>query len=249
VKKLPRSGNQQNKTKNRLFGKINMKKIFLLFLLFVITPIPNRTALAQSPDSNQNTKTQVVIIGTIHSVHYENPNYSPEKLKEIILSLKPDAILNELPLSHVDPNGRPIEKFRVEGYPSGPEPWAADTVAQQLGIKQIPFDRPDRQENFRKTKYFEKEKEANELAKKCGQCLLENEPNSINVKIAQLQGYAGQAEGSLFRNASPEIINSDAHDSVIRIKKSLWYKIVPELFEKYPECKDAFEFDHFFEDQ
>jgi len=208
------------------------------------------SSYAQTEDHQTVKKTQVVIIGTIHSAHYENPNYSPEKLKEIILSLKPDAILNELPLSLVDPNGRPIKRLRQKGRPSGPESWASYTAAMELGgIPQIPFDRPDRQENFQRTKYFEKEKRARELEKICGQCLLENEPNSLNVKIAQLQGYAGRAEGTLFRNASPEIINSDAHDCVIRIKKSLWYEIVPELFEKYPECKEAFEFAHFFEDQ
>jgi pheromone shutdown protein TraB len=190
-----------------------------------------------------------VIIGTIHSAHYENSNYSPEKLKGIILSLKPDAILNELPLSLVDPNGRPLERIRRKGNPGGPESWAADTVAQQLGIKQIPFDRPDRQKNFRKTKYFEKEKKAKELRKKCSKCLVQNEPNSINVKIAQLQGYAGQAEWSLFKNAKPEVINSEAHDSIIRIKKSLWYEIIPEILGKYPECKELIELDHFFRDQ
>ncbi len=194
-------------------------------------------------------KTQVIIIGTIHSAHYENPGYSPGVLKEIILSLRPDVILNELPLSLVEPNGRPLEKSRRKNNPSGPECWAADTVAQQLGIKQIPFDRPDRQENFRKTKYFEKQKKADELGKKCGECLLQNEPNSLNVKIAQLQGYAGRAEGALFRNAGPKVINSEAHDSIIRIKKSLWYEIVPEILKKYPECKELIQFDHFFRDQ
>ncbi len=190
-------------------------------------------------------KTQVVIIGTIHKFHYESPKYTPEVLKGIILDLKPDVILNELPLSQVDPNGRPLHRE----YLRHPEGWAADTVAQQLGIKQIPFDRPDRQENFRKTKYFERQRKANELRKQCGKCLLQNEPNSLNVKIAQLQGYAGQAEASLFRNAEPEVINSEAHDSIIRIKKSLWYEIVPEILQKYPECKELIESDHFFQDQ
>ena len=201
--------------------------------------------IAENVNESQIQPAQVVIIGTIHSAHYENPNYSPEILKEIILSLKPDVILNELPLSQVDPNGRPLFRDRQKH----PEGWAADTVAQQLGIKQISFDRPDRQENFRKTKYFEKQKKANELRKKCGEYLLQNEPNSINVKIAQLQGYAGRAEGALFRNADPKVINSEAHDSIIRIKKSLWYEIVPEILQKYPEYKELIEFDHFFRDQ
>ena len=200
---------------------------------------------AQTEDGHNAKKTQIIIIGTIHSAHYENPDYSPAKLKEIMLSLEPDVILNELPLSRVDPNGRPLFRNRQKN----PEGWAADTVAQQLGIKQIPFDRPDRQENFRKTKYFEKQKKANELGKKCGECLLQNEPNSINVKITQLQGYAGCAEGTLFRNAGPKVINSEAHDSIIRIKQSLRYEIIPEILQKYPECKELFQFDHFFRDQ
>jgi len=117
---------------------------------------------AQSQTSADPNKTQVVIIGTLHHFHYDSPKYKPEVLKEIILSLKPDAILNELPLDQVDPNGRPV--FRH--YLQGSECWAADTVAQQLGIKQIPFDRPDRQENFIKTNYFERQKQSNELSEK-----------------------------------------------------------------------------------
>jgi len=200
---------------------------------------------AQADDHHTAQKTQVVIVGTIHSAHYKNPNYNPDILKEIILYLKPDAILNELPLSQVDPNGRPLFRDPLKN----PEGWAADTVAQQLDIKQIPFDRPDRQENFKRANYFERQKRANELRKKWSERIQKNEPNSLNTKIAQLQGYAGQAEANLFLNAEPDIINSEAHDSIIRIKKSLWYEIVPEILKKYPEYKNLIEADHFFQDQ
>jgi len=105
---------------------------------------------AQIGDHCSNQKTQVVIIGTIHSFHCENYDYSPEKLKKIISSLKPAAILNELPLSLVDPNGRPVESIRDRSG-SCPEIWAADEAAMELGVRQIPYDRPDRQENFKKT--------------------------------------------------------------------------------------------------
>ena len=37
-------------------------------------------------------KTQIVIIGTMHDLHYESPKYTPEVIKQIILELKPDAI-------------------------------------------------------------------------------------------------------------------------------------------------------------
>jgi len=206
------------------------------------------STFAGTVDHNDIQRTQVVIVGTIHKAHYKNPNYSPDILREIILNLKPDAILNELPLSHVDPNGRPLHRDPLKH----PECWASDTVAQQLGIRQIPFDRPDRQENFRKTRYFERQRKSNELANKCGECVLQNEPNSIDIKIAQLQGYVGRAEAALFLNAGPEIINSEAHDSVIRMKQSLRYEIVPQIIKKYsqyPQCKELIEDDQFFQDQ
>jgi C-terminal processing protease CtpA/Prc len=183
------------------------------------------------PDCN---KTQVVIIGTIHGTHNKNPKYNPDVLKEIIFSLKPNAILNELPLSLVDPNGRPIEELRKKDISGGPESWAADTVATQLGIKQIPFDRPDREENYKKTNYFVRQKNASEMANKWGNEAIKQDPNSLDVKIAQLMSYASQAEGQLFMNSGPEVINSVAFDSIIRVRHSVWYDILPVILKKYP---------------
>jgi len=187
--------------------------------------------LTETTKDPQSQVTQVVIIGTSHSAHYKNPNYSPEMLKEIILSLKPDAILNELPLSLVDPNGRPLIRDRNS---SGPENWAADTVATQLGIRQIPFDRPDRQENYKKTNYFERQKRSNELSNKWIKETIDKDPNSLDIEISQLRGYASQAQNMLFMNFGPEIINSDAHDSIIRVRRSLWFDIMPVILKKYP---------------
>jgi hypothetical protein len=197
---------------------------------------------------NQSQVTQVVIIGTIHSAHYKNPNYSPDTLKEIILSLKPDAILIELPLSLVDPNGRPLEMLRKKDLPDGPECWATDTVATQLGIRQIPYDRPDREENFKKTNYFERQKGSNKLSNKWFKETTDKDPNSLDIKTAQLRGYASQAQYRLFMNAGPEIINSDAHDSVIRIKHSVWYDIMPVILKKYPGYETLVD-DYLFEKQ
>ena len=185
---------------------------------------------AESRVPPETKKTQVVIIGTIHGSHYKNPKYSPEILRQIILSLKPDAILNELPLSQVDPNGRPL--FRdIKKHPEG---WAADAVAMKLGIKQIPFDRPDREENYKKTNYFERQKQAGKLANEWGEQIMKEDPNSVDFKIAQLLGYAARAEEHLFINSTPDVINSETHDSIIRIKFSLRYDIMPALLKKYP---------------
>jgi len=192
---------------------------------------PNLAGANNAQVSSEVKRTQVVIIGTIHSGHHSNPKYSPDILKQIILSLKPDVILNELPLSLVDANGRPLEGIRGKDNPGGPECWAADMVAMELGIKQIPFDRPDRQENFKKTNYFERNKRWNELMNKWDESAIKEDPNSLDVRIARLQFYASQAENPF---SEPENINSETYDSIVRIKYSLWYDIMPAIWKKYP---------------
>jgi len=212
---------------------INMKKLFSLCLLFIIAVILSQTVFAQIPDPNQDIKAQVVIIGTIHSGHHKNPNYSPERLKEIILSLKPDAILNELPLSQVEADGRPLEGLRSKDC-GCPESWAADTAAQQLGIRQIPFDRPDREENFRKTKYFEREKRNVQSANRWYEEVQKNKPNSVDLKIALLLWKdINPTLGYLRDNSSPEVINSDACDNLVRAKQSIRHEILPEILMGY----------------
>ena len=107
-----------------------MKKMFTIFSSIVVfCCLYTDDTLAEPQTPADCNKTEVVIIGTIHDSHYESPKYRPEVLKEIILALKPDAILNELPLSLVDPNGGP--KFR--DYLTSPEGWASYTAAMELG--------------------------------------------------------------------------------------------------------------------
>lgn len=201
---------------------------------------------AETQVSPEVPKTQVVIIGTIHSAHHKNPKYSPDVLKEIILSLKPDAILNELPLSLVDSNGRPKHR----DYSSSPEGWASYTAAMELGgIPQIPFDRPDRQENFKKTNYFGRQKRANKLSRKWGEEVMKEYPNSVDLKISQLLNHVGKAEYHLFMNCAPEIINSEAHDSIARTKHSVWHDILPDILTKYPGYETLIDDYHFSRDQ
>ena len=203
-----------------------MKKIIANFCLIVAF-----SSLYQATTFAESQKTQVVIIGGIHSFHHKNPKYSPEILKEIILSLKPDAILNELPLSLVDPNGRPIIRSRNANEP---ETWAADQVAQELGIKQIPFDRPDRQEHYRKTKKFQRGKKAEKRFSEWLEQVIIKAPESVDLKITQLSTYCLQAQIYLSNNFGPEIINSDGYDEIVRIKHILWEEIRPEILKKYP---------------
>ncbi len=205
----------------------------------------NSSVESQTPET---LKTQVVIIGTIHEKHYENPAYSPDVLREIILSLKPDAILNELPLSLVEPNGRPVESMRKKDR-WGPETWAADTVATQLGIRQIPFDRPDRDENYKKTNYLEREKKSKELANKLEQQIQKEDPNSVDLKIGSLAGYAYKARDEMVNNFGPKELNSEPFDLIIRIKTSIVEDIAETIYRKYPGYEGLADDCKFFRDQ
>jgi len=215
--------------------------LFCLVLCIVST-------IAQA-DDQCTQKTQVIIIGTIHSRHYENPSYSPDILKEIILSIKPDVILNELPLSLVDSDGRPIEKIRRKGNSGGPESWAADIAAQQLGIKQIPFDRPDRNEFYRKTNYFKRQKEYNQQLNSWFEELYAKEPNSIDIQTIMLIGEAIKAQGALSTQklTTPKLINSELYDCVMRIKHASG-NIVPEILKKYSASQSMINESTFFRD-
>lgn len=203
---------------------------FILLLLCCGLYAVNNSSVVEI--SGGSGKPEVVIIGTIHNAHQKNPKYSSEDLKEIILSLKPDVILNELPLSLVEANGRPIERLRDKQ--TSPECWAADTVATQLRIRQIPFDRPDRQKYYRKTNFFKRRRHASKMLKKWLKQLRKENPDCFDLKVNQLWEYAYQTKDRLFENSGPEIVNSDAYDSAVRMVYLLWFDIVPPILKKYP---------------
>ena len=115
-----------------------MKPFFNLLILVMAF---YRLAAAEDAAPKPSPVTEVVIVGTLHQGHYQNPHYSPDVLKDILVRLKPSAILNELPLSQIETDGRP-KKREKDKYP---ENWAADTAAGELKIHQIAFDRPDGQ--------------------------------------------------------------------------------------------------------
>jgi hypothetical protein len=218
-------------------------QIFVIFCCFCLGAVST-----ESEKPLETPKTQVVIIGTIHDRHYENQKYPPGILKAIILELKPNAVLNELPLSLVDPNGRPIHRQ----YLKHPEGWASYTAAMELGgIPQIPFDRPDRQENFKKTNYFQREKQLWRSIDKWRQKAVKENPNNIGLTIIQQYELALDAQIQLTTNSncSPEIINSQAYDSLIRLKHSVWRNIMPEIFKKYRDYESLVQDCYFFRDQ
>lgn len=224
-----RRGDYGKADKMRMMMEYKKTKLFSFLWLLLLIPTSGYGGV-EPVAALRSTPTQVVIIGTLHGGHRENSRYSSEILRKLIRELKPDAILNELPLCQVDPNGRPL--FRDPNYPEG---WAADSVAMELGIPQIPFDQPDRQDIFRKTRYFEREKNSTELFYKWRDYILAQDPNSHDAKIVQLCELACQSQSVFDHQAGPEVINSEGYDSVIRMKKHILRNdILPAIFAKYP---------------
>ena len=222
-----------------------MKKITtILTLVLLCFNLCATKGIAESEVPAEIKKTQVVIIGTIHSAHHKNPKYSPDILKEVILSLKPDVILIELPLSLVDPNGRPVKKIRGKNSDC-PEVWAADRAAMELGVKQIPFDRQDREKIRQETDFYKKRKRSGEQRDKWLEEIKKDNPEAIELKVSALQDHAGQAQNYLLLNTGPKLINSDAFDSIVRVKDSVWEDILPVLMGKSPRYTHSIDDLHF----
>jgi hypothetical protein len=206
---------------------------FVPFLIFCAVPGANRVQRPAEPQ-----KTVVIIVGTTHQAHLKNPKYSPEVLRDLVLSLKPDAILVELPSSLFDSDGRPSKDLRSRDG-CCPENWASDDVAVKSGIKQVSFDRADRQENFEKTKYFERQKRSSDNIGRWEAEIRKNAPQSADLRVLQSSDLAQQAENELFRMAGPEIINSEAFDAIIRVRKLLDGEVLPSVLDKYENYKEA----------
>jgi len=225
-----------------------MKKVFvIIYTVLFCCGLYAVGSYAESTISPETAKTQVVIIGTLHKLHYKSQKYSPEILKEIIISLKPDAILIESDLSQVDPNGRPLEKFRAKDANWDPENWITDEVAMQLGIKQIPFDRPDREEYYKKSNFLQRKKDYMTSIKKWFEELKKDNPKSTDLKTLQLLDNAFITSAQM-RNSPPTIINSEGFDALTRLRRSLAFDIIPEILEKYPAYKSLSEEGRFIKD-
>ena len=196
-------------------------------------------------ESAMAEKTEVVVIGTIHFQHHKSALYKPEVLKEIIVAVKPAAILNELPLSEVDADGRP--KGRTYQNPEG---WAADQAATELKAEQVPFDRPDRQEFYARTKYFSRQQRLSKQFQKWWRRMQDQDPNHpvLRMVVPLLQDI-GRAQGEIMLKEPPRVINSAAFDAMIRAKHVLGKELIPDLLRQSPELEAAAEDARFLADE
>ncbi len=161
--------------------------------------------------------TEVIIVGTIHGGHLGSPLYGPEVLGRIVLDLKPNAILHELPLSQWDCDaGRPAQ--RDYRYPEG---WAGDRAAQCLAIPQWPVDRPDRQEHYRSTRYFERQRSYLEVLNQAFAEATRQDPDIPAGRVGRLYCAMETAQRELTERGCARDFNCRSFDEMIRAKHAL----------------------------
>ena len=198
--------------------------IILAALLTFVTSAMNTVADAQD-------LTEVIVIGGLHSMHKQSQKYSPEILRDVIVSVKPDAILSELPAVVL---GQPTvinQRINAMLIPdASDENWSANAAADILDIPVIAYDRSDRNEHFAKTRYFERMEALEQRIKSwCGDDKNRELSPAAAACLCPLSDLAQDSQIYFSLNAGPELINSKGFDSVIRIKHKMSDELMPIL--------------------
>jgi hypothetical protein len=188
-------------------------------------------------------RTQIVILGTLHDFHKSNTNYSSEVLRHIIVQTKPSAILVELP-PEID-GRKTVEHGRVTPAFDFNENTAANMAADALGVEIVPFDREGRNESYNKTHYFSRQTAASERASKWIEAQMRMDPESPQAQACHLESEAQEKQMRLYKNGSPETINSPMHDMIIATKHGIDNEILPNLLAVSGEQALAAEFRFF----
>lgn len=200
----------------------------LLLLGIYGLPIP----AAKGVDS-----TEVVLMGTLHGMHQQNSRYSVDILRDLIVRLKPGAILIELPPTI---SGEPtIPKQRVSGRFANDENWSANAAADVLQIPVVGYDREGRNEYYQQTKYFDRQERLNRRINSW----LSSTENATTVPaevalLGPLLGNAARSRDYFMLKTGPEVINSEGFDRIIRLKHFIWEELMPELSAKVGSLKD-----------
>lgn len=191
---------------------------------------------------------EIVILGTLHGAHNDNPEYTPAELRRILLELRPAAILTESPESFVNERGR-IPQSVYGDSPDAVESPIENEVADSLDIRLYPFDRADRQENFQRTNYFERERTAGQAFMQWYQDTAAQDSASADFKVVQAGSGIEEAQALLTRQGAARVINSPIYDGIIRSKKTFQHEVMPAIFDCYPESAEVASFLRFHHEQ
>jgi len=231
-----------------------VKRACVVSLVLVLTILST-----VAPDDLDKAKpTEIIIIGTLHGSHNTNENYSPDHVKRILLALKLDLILVELPPTIVGGDGKPHETAEKDGRISKdllkaaddfPEFAATDEAAHDLNVRQVPYDREGRNELYRETKYLERREQVRASLDKWCRQLEKDEPEAIALKNYRMLMDAVIADYHLKMFASPKVINSEAYDRVTCIKHTIFSNLIPMILAPSSRHKDLVEEIRFITDE
>jgi pheromone shutdown protein TraB len=188
---------------------------------------------------------EIVLLGTIHGAHQKNPRYSVDILRDLIVKVRPAAILIELPPTIG--GEATIEKERIVKRFAGNECDSANAAADILRIPVAACDREGRNEFYRDTRYFERERELN---RRIASWMASEESAKLAPAEAALLGplleNAARSRDDFMQHSGPETINSEGFDRVIRLKHYIWEELMPQLSARVPALADlAPEFAYF----
>jgi hypothetical protein len=192
--------------------------------------------------------TKIVLLGTIHGSHQQNPRYSLDILRDLIVKLKPAAILVELPPTI---GGQlTVEEQRIIKSLAVDENKSANAAADLLQIPVIPYDREGRNELYKQTKYFDRQ---TQLSRRIDSWLDNAENRTAapaeTAVLGPLSEDASRSQQYFDLNAGPEIINSEGYDRLIRLKHFLFRKLMPELSTRVESLRDLAPEFAFFRDE
>ncbi len=186
----------------------------------------SQPVLPAQPDS---LRTEIILIGTIHDSHNSSRYYDTQELKRILHRIRPGALLIEIPENQMGKDGRVRPSDRV-----GPELTIADEVASELGIPQIPFDHPNRNE-----KNAELLERWNAIQPRVAQLNEDmKSKNSLDLQFTRLYTLANAGLQSEQTRATSSAVNSDASDALTSIFYAVYQDAFISIAESYPGYDD-----------
>ena len=124
----------------------------------------------------------------------------------------------------------------MNGFDEANEGWAEQAAAKKLDVPIFPFDIDRREEVRQENGYYRRrERAGKEFTAWLRQH--ENDENAL-VALKAIQRFSGDIKESIIcfaSKAEPELINSEAFDSIIRANWRINDVVSPELMKAYPE--------------
>jgi hypothetical protein len=192
----------------------------LLLSLAIVGTGTGQTPVVPADSASTVSPTEVVILGALHDFHHKNPHFSLEVLTRLIVSSRPQAILVELPETS---GGNPTIRAGclVEEFACLNEFRSIQQAADELKVAIHPFDMDRLDDIRRETRFWERQREA---AQQYAAFLKAHGDDEALAELRSLESFEESLKRCVVTFAekgTPEIINSEAFDSVLRARKRL----------------------------